>query len=161
MRLETQISVEVDEDVEYFPHFSIESHEKGTRIKATSPIFAAHFETLAKGEQLVKGSGLWKGATFVVLSKPVGLMMSPSAPLFVNEGQTPNLVWLLMKELKEGLDIIVPEPLSPNNLEDYFTGACDALRDYYLTHIRKVKLQASLRYKGRNPESFAGVRPTF
>jgi len=149
MQLEHEVSIEMDEGVEYFPHFAVESTSSGTRIEVLSPIFAEVLGKLPRNE--VKGKGAWTGHTFLIPSPEhlEDLYINAGGGLFSSDGETPNMVWMLHPDLGVGVTFEVPEPLSVNNLEDYFTSVCEELRDFYLSKIRKVKLKAKLRDRGK------------
>lgn len=59
---------------------------------------------------------------------------------FLGQGEKPNLIWLCSPKLSEGLDQVIPVPMSLNNLSDYFNQAQNDITAFYLAHVRTVKM---------------------
>lgn len=147
MKLETKITVETRSPVEFVKHFAIEVEEKGTRIEFESPLFASYLGKLPGN--YVAGAGVWDGFTFKVPRNGLPFTdwyLSYSAGLFPSEGDLPNFIWLFEDGfLKTGkLSILLPIPLAPNDLEDYFSQAMDRFRGAYLNKLRMIRLSASM-----------------
>ena len=160
MELTHSITTEVPTEVEYFPHFSVESVAKGTRIKAQSPLFAELFDAIGGKSNVASDHRAWTGIVFAIPRniRSVTADYNTGHGLFLGDSGSPNLLWLFGGDLKEGIDIMVAEPLSLNNLEDWFTQSCEQLRAIYLNSIRKVKFTASLREKKKKLPNLEGLR---
>ena len=160
MELTHSITTEVPTEVEYFPEFSVESIHKGTRIKARSELFAELFDSLGEKAKIAPEAKTWLGTTFSVPRniRTVPVEYHQGHGLFLPETGTPNLIWLFGGNLKEGIDILALEPLSLNNLEDWFSQSCEQLRAIYLNSIRKVKFTASLKEKRKAKLRMSSVR---
>lgn len=147
MRLATETEVLIPEELEFFPHFSVEATDKGTVIEARSPVFAAHINALGLKSNLPKSDlhKVWKGGVY---QYPRDFEWNTYSVNYSNgffAGESANLVWLLHPDLEKGFTLVCPEPLSLNNLEDYFTSACAELRQIYLTRIRRASFRATLK----------------
>lgn len=147
MKIISTTSVELSKRLEFVPHFSVEMEDGGLRLKLTSPVLAAFLSKQKTTPS--RGGGIWTGRTFLTPISPElhrPLWLSSGNGYFNGDGNRINMIWLFDSEfLKTGsLNILLPEPMTPNNLEDFFQEASTALLDYYVTKVRKVKLSASL-----------------
>jgi len=153
MQLKQTLTVEVKSDDVYFDLFEVESVAAGTLIRAKSKKFGAWFKSLEDKQKISKAnlSKSWVNATFAIPTQVIEqsggtrseqLNYSARAGLFL-DGQ-PNMVWIFHGDLEAGWELLVPEPLSLNNLEDFFTTSIDDIRDMYLKHLRSGKFSATL-----------------
>ena len=149
MELTHSITTEVSTEVEYFPLFSVESTPKGTLIQAKSELFAELLDSLGAKTAFRGEAKTWKDHTFHIPKgiRHVTTEYTNTYGLFLPDTGAPNLIWLFYGDLKEGISLLATEPLSLNNLEDWFTQSCEQLRAIYLNSIRKVKFTASLKEK--------------
>lgn len=155
MKIISTTSVELSKRLEFVPHFSIEMEDAGLRLQLVSPILASFLSK--QSTTLHRGGGIWTARVFYVPTKGEltrGLWLSAGHGYFNGDGNRINMIWLFDSEfLKTGsLNILLPEPMTPNNLEDFFHEASTALRDFYLTKVRKVKLSLSLAVEDVEPE---------
>jgi hypothetical protein len=154
MQLKQTLTVEVKSDDVYFDLFEVESVAAGTLIRAKSKKFGAWFKSLQDKQKVSKANHnkAWVNATFSVPTQIIAdnvpgarseqLNYSVRSGLFL-DGQ-PNMVWIFHGDLEAGWELLVPEPLSLNNLEDFFTTSIDDIRDMYLKHLRAGKFSAVL-----------------
>ena len=148
MELKQTITVSLKTDDVYFELFEVESVENGTMLRAKSKKFGQWLKGLKK-TRAFNGipAEVWKNGTFylpqVNLEGTEGrILCSPSYDLFA-DGQA-NMVWLFHGDLEVGWELLLPVPMSFNNLEDFFTTSVDTLRDLYIAHLRAGKLSAQL-----------------
>jgi hypothetical protein len=151
MELKQEITVQVKSDDIYFDLFEVESVAEGTLIRAKSKKFGIWLKSLTPGPKINRSTvnKSWLNVVFTVpsilLEEQGGrdhLNFSYRNGLFF-DGQ-PNMIWLFQGDLEAGFELLVPEPLSLNNLEDFFTTAIDELRDIYLKYLRTGKFSAQL-----------------
>lgn len=156
MKIISTTSVELSKKQEFVPHFSVEMEDAGLRLQLVSPILAS-FLSKQSTTTTHRGGGIWTGRVFYVPTRSEitrGLWLGAGHGYFNEDGNRINMIWLFDSEfLKTGsLNILLPEPMTPNNLEDFFHEASTALRDFYLTKVRKVKLSLSLAVEDVEPE---------
>lgn len=153
MQLETLLSARVDERLEFFPEFKLSLEEEGICIQARSPLFAELFSKQAyrqgSSEELLLRP--WKDNSLRLFAKTskLGKYIQPEYGLFQGrrddgDGLLPNLLWLTHPDLGSGCKVVLREPVPLNDLEDYFTSACAALREIYVHHIRSAEFVAKL-----------------
>ena len=154
MRLKTTLFAEVKEEGTYFEHFKMTMLDEGLQIEAKSPLFASWIKSLVvpgSGAALPRKNPWYISPTiaYPILSNPdsfpprgVTGYIYPGEPGFFSEHQ-PNLLWLLHPGLAEGFSLTVKQPITLNDFEDYFAKCCDAIRDIYVTQLRKATLQAT------------------
>ena len=150
MNIEVTTSVDLDEEIEFFPYFAVEAVPEGTQISAKSPVFA-DFIAAHQTKSPIGLSLRWEKLGSIYRTDKAYFSWDGSAGLFLgpsdDESSSPNLLWLLHPKLKEGFDFIFPEPLSLNNLEDYFQSVCDELRDVYIEYLRGAKFSVNMKEK--------------
>jgi hypothetical protein len=150
MRLTTEITAVVPEEVEFMPLFSVELTDEGVLLKAKSPLFANYFRTISKASKTRKFK-FWPGEYYVDLD--LSRIKSSSGAFELNQwdqslvrGGIVNLSWLSHVDLgsEEGMTFLYPDAMSYQDMEDFFTLACEALRDIYLCNLRKAKLSVRM-----------------
>jgi hypothetical protein len=144
------------EEVKYFEKLKLELVETGVRIQAKSPMFYDFFAGVtpktAAGKPTTYGGG--DNLPTRIMHVPSGLFRSYTTTggrkiLFhstdvnlFHEG-CPNLSWLLSLDLGKGLDIVVRQPMSLNDFEDYFSECCTFIQEFYLRNMRRGSLAAT------------------
>jgi hypothetical protein len=150
MNFEVTTTVEMPEEIEFFPLFSLESVSGGTKFTVKSPVFAEWVKK-NQGKNPLLLDKKWAALGDLYRTNIRLFPYDVGMGLFIGTGEddssTPNLLWLFHPKLGEGFDFTYPEPLSLNNLEDLFHSTCEELRDIYVDHIRGVKLSAKLKEK--------------
>jgi hypothetical protein len=148
VELKQVISVKSKVDEVYFDLFEVESVLEGTIIRAKSARFGKWIKSIQKPRAWTGGKAeCWANATFKLPDQAIStdgdrILCSPAYDLF-SDGQA-NMVWLFHGNLEEGWELLLPMPMSFNNLEDFFTSCLDELRDLYIKHLRSGKLSAQL-----------------
>ena len=136
--------------------------DAGVKITAKSPIIAEF--VAAKSNSTVRGadySASFAGLTFYALPARYtqdingnGIYhdmffssrnIDPGAPRGLAE---PNLLWLRMKGLAEGVTLTFPQPAHiPADLIEYLNRSMEKTRVFYMKHIRKLSIKATLTEK--------------
>jgi hypothetical protein len=146
MKLKTSVIASLEEEDKYFEYLRMKMEDQGLRIQAKSPSFAKWFNDQSQGVLKVKATNPWSGGAYhnICLEniKGVNGYIYPDDYSFFHDG-TPNLLWMVHKELEGGFDLLVKQTISLNNFEDYFSQCCEAVRDLYTTYLRKASLEAS------------------
>jgi len=155
MKLKTSLQAEVQEEGTYFPLLRMTMLDEGLEIQAQSPLFARWIQSISSGgEEVIRltkkhpwylGSTLFYRRLLNLDSFPprgINAFIYPEEHDYFSDGQV-NLLWLLHPNLAEGFSLVVKQPISLNNFEDYFAKCCDAIRDIYVTQLRKASLEAT------------------
>jgi hypothetical protein len=136
--------------------------DAGVKITAKSPIIAEFVATKAHG--LVKGDSYassFAGLTFYSLPSRYNQDINgngiypdlffpnrniePGLPRGMAE---PNLLWLRTKGLAEGVTLTFPQPAHiPADLIEYLNRSMEKTRVFYMKHIRKLSIKATLTEK--------------
>lgn len=152
MKLVTEVSCTTQEEVEYFPLLEMEVAPGGLLVRAKSPAFAAWI----KGSEIQRKEGsppktwTFQGKSFYYPTEKwsydiprVFAGYGGSQPYFADDRA--NLFWLFSTELEEGFEVLMPNPISLNNLEDYFTSSCQQIQALWSKDLRRVVLSARFK----------------
>jgi hypothetical protein len=151
LKLKTTILVSVGEERNYFDYFRLTMEDEGLRIEAKSPLFAAWLKSITSGFYQTKTSNPWHMGKEKYLALTQQLPPNSLSHLgwvfldeywFFQEGK-PNLFWLTHKDLGEGFSILVKQPISLNDFQDYFEQCSTAIRELYVHLLRKASAEAT------------------
>jgi hypothetical protein len=132
--------------------------DQGVKIHAKSPILADF--VAAKQNGILPGGeyvNAWKGMEIYNLPSRIVQEMTGSNGIYPdmflstrndldgNRVLVPNLVWMRVKGLAEGVTLVFPQPAHvPADLVEYLNRSMDKTRIFYQRFVRKVSITANL-----------------
>lgn len=155
MKLSTETTLIIPQDVVYFDMFSVGLERDGVVIKAKAPLFAdwikgtQSVKTASGKPKLYREIGPWDQSSECFLVPDHSWQETKSYGFAPTGGQgswfwndRPNLVWLFHVDLGTGMEIKVKQPISLNNWEDYFTACCSTITSIYTQELRQALAEA-------------------
>ena len=146
----TKLTLPSSESITYFGPLSMEMLDEGLLIKGRSPLFAKFIQEryASPPEEVPSFKTKWgKAESFLQLKTafpPNGIsaFIRYGEPNYFQDAE-PNMIWLLHRDLATGFSLLVEQPISLNNFEDYFTSCCAAIQDIYTKFLRKASAEAT------------------
>ena len=156
MKLKTTLVVGTEAEHNYFDYFRLKMVDEGVQLQAKSPLFGAWMQSFCDAEPTylaLRTTHPWydgpKAYKKFVREWPPAMgggesigWIYPEQVHFFEEGR-PNLLWLAHKDLATGINLVVKQPISLNNFQDYFSECCESIRDIYVGLLRKANAEAT------------------
>lgn len=143
MQLKVDTTYHTEEQKEILA-FSLDVEPTGIRLKAKSAVLGEYFDKLPTMDlQNFRFGDMWKVLNFRMPKMDYPIYLQPRQGWWAGEDQ-PNIVWILSKDIGSGIDVLIPMPMTLNNLHDYFMKVQQTVTNFYTAYVRKAGMKARI-----------------